>query len=140
MFDFLENTLGFKSLVWRQFIVYSFVALIPASIDFSILYFLTEFLELYYVYAFVFAFSVGSLISYVCQKTLTFKNESEKYTLQFTLFALLGIFALLVNLAIVFLLVEFFSIYYLWAKAIAILIVVVLNFLLHKYISFSYFK
>ncbi|MBU4536863.1 GtrA family protein [Patescibacteria group bacterium] len=139
MYNFLENTLGIKSLILKQFIVYALVAFIPTIIDFVILYLLTELVGLYYVYSFIIAFFIGLLVSYISHKTLTFKNSSDKYASQFSVFCFFGIIAMGVNLGIVFLLVELFAIWYVIAKIIAIIIVLGLNFLVHKNITFKFF-
>ncbi|MFH1402306.1 MAG: GtrA family protein [Patescibacteria group bacterium] len=136
MYNILENKLKIKSLMWRQFIVYACVALIPTAVDFSLLYFLTEFVGVYYMSSLTIAFIAGLSVSYVAQKNLTFKNGSKKYASQFSVFCGISCAGLAINAIIVFCVVEFFGLWYIFGKIIATGIVFVWNFLAHKYITF----
>lgn len=136
MNDILENRFGIKSLIARQFIIYGMVALIPTAVDFSLLYFLTEFAGVYYLLSLTIAFSIAAIVSYFAQKRLTFKNGSQRYAPQFSVFCLISLVGLLINAGIVFGAVEFFGLWYMFGKVVATGVSYIWNFSAHKYITF----
>ncbi len=140
MNEILENKFGIKSSIIRQFIIYGMVALIPTAVDFSLLYFLTEFAGLYYLFSLVVAFVVALFFSYFFQKKFTFKNGSRKYTPQFSVFCLISLVGLLINAGIVFGVVEFFGLWYMFGKVVATGVSYLWNFSAHKYITFGKFQ
>ncbi len=140
MNEILENSFGIKSLVVRQFIIYGLVALIPTSFDFSLMYLLTEFVGVYYMYSLVIAFVIASVVSYISQKKLTFKNESKKYTNQLFIFFLISLVGLLINVGIVFGAVECLGLWYIFGKVVATVVTYVWNFFAHKQITFKKFE
>ena len=140
MNEILENKIGIKSPLLRQLIIYGFVALIPATVDFSLMYSLTEFAGFYYINSLVVAFVIGVLVSYVSQKNLTFKNGSKKYAPQFSVFCGISLVGLLMNIGIVFSLVEFCGLWYILGKVISTGVVLIWNFSAHRYITFEKFQ
>ena len=139
MYNILENVIGIKSLLWRQFIVYGVVALIPTAVDFALLYFLTEFIGFYYMHSLVIAFASALFVSYLSQKNLTFKNGCKKYAPQFSVFCLISLVALSLNALIVFGLTEYLGLWYMFGKVVATALVYIGNFLAHKYVTFEKF-
>ena len=140
MNEILENKLGIKSSIARQFIIYGMVALIPTVVDFSLLYLLTEFAGLYYLFSLVIAFVIALFFSYFFQKKFTFKNGSQRYAPQFSFFCLISLVGLLINAGIVFGVVEFFGLWYMFGKVVATGVSYIWNFSAHKYITFSKFQ
>jgi len=139
MNEILENRFGIKSLIARQFIIYGMVALIPATVDFSLMYFLTEFVGVYYMFSLVIAFIIALFVSYFSQKKLTFRNGSQKYMSQVSVFCLISLVGLLIHIGIVFGMVEYLGLWYMSGKVIATAIAYVWNFLAHKYVTFEKF-
>ena len=139
MNDVLENRFGIKSLIVRQFIIYGMVALIPATVDFSLMYFLTEFVGIYYMFSLVIAFTIALFVSYFSQKKLTFRNGSQRYAPQFSVFCLVSLVGLLIHIGVVFGMVEYLGWWYMSGKVIATAIAYVWNFLAHKYVTFERF-
>ncbi|MFH0846080.1 MAG: GtrA family protein [Patescibacteria group bacterium] len=140
MFDILENHLGIKSLIFRQFIVYGLVAIIPTIVDFSLVYSLTEFLNLYYVYSVVTAFIIASGVSYFVQKKITFKNKSHAYTPQYSVFIFVSLVSLFLNVVLISIMVEYLALWYLLAKAISQIIVSLWSFGANRFITFEKFQ
>ncbi len=136
----LENKIGIKSPVIRQFIIYGFVALIPTVVDFSLFYILIEFAGFYYMASLVFAFMIGILVSYISQKNLTFKNSSKKYAPQFSIFCLISLVGLLISAVVVFGTVEYFGLWYIFGKVIATIGTYFWNFFAHRYVTFKKFQ
>jgi len=136
----LENKFGIKSSIIRQFIIYGTVALIPTTVDFSLLYLLTEFAGFHYLSSLVFAFIVALFFSYFFQKKFTFKNGCQKYAPQFSVFCLVSFVGLLINAGIVFSVVEVFGLWYMFGKVIATGVSFIWNFSAHKCITFQRFR
>ena len=136
MNEILENKFGIKSLIVRQFIIYGVVALIPTVVDFSLMYFLTEFAGLYYMLSLVIAFVIALVVSYFAQKRFTFRNGSQKYVPQFSVFCLISLVGLVVNAGIVFGTVECLGLWYMFGKVVATGVSYIWNFFAHKYITF----
>ena len=140
MYNFLENTLGIKSLIKRQFIVYGFVALIPTVVDFGLVYTLTEYFSIYYIYSVIIGFVIALGVSYTAQKNITFKNKSEEYVPQFSIFTAISFGGLILNIIIVSILVEYFLIWYMLAKVIAQLVIYVWSFLANRFVTFDKYQ
>ena len=140
MYNFLENTLNIKSLTVRQFIVYGFVALIPTVVDFGLIYLLTEYFSVYYIYSVIIGFVIALWVSYMAQKNITFKNKSEEYVPQFSIFAVISFGGLFLNIIIVSILVEYFLLWYMFAKVIAQLIIYIWSFLANRFVTFDKYQ
>ncbi len=139
MNNILETRLGIKSPVVRQFIIYGMVALIPTAVDFGLIYFLTEFVGLYYMFSLVIAFIIGSIVSYFAQKKLTFQDGSQKYLAQFSFFCLTNLGGLVINAGIVFGVVEYLGGWYLLGKVIASAVTYLWSFGVNRQITFKKF-
>lgn len=136
----LENTFKIKSIFWRQSIIYGMVASIPAVVDFSSVYFLTEFGGIYYINSVAIAFAIALFINYFFQKNLTFKNGSKKYIPQLSVFCLISLVGLALSIVVVFSAVEYFGLWYMFGKAIAMAMTYVWNFSANRYITFGKFQ
>lgn len=140
MFDILENTFKIQSLILRQFIVYGFVALIPTVVDFGLVYVLTEYFYIYYIYSVIVGFLVALGVSYFVQKNITFKNQSRVYIPQFSIFATVSLGALFLNIIFVSILVEYFGFWYMFAKTIAQTIIYLWSFGANRFVTFEKFQ
>jgi dolichol-phosphate mannosyltransferase len=116
---------------------YASVSLLATIVDVLLLYSLTEFLNINYLISATISYCTGLLISFYLQKTYTFKENknTDKIHLQFTKFTVISLIGLILNLIILKIFVEI-GIWYLFAKAIAIVIVFFWNFLINKKITF----
>ena len=136
----LKNTFKIKSFVFRQFIIYGFVALIPTAVDFFLLYFLTEILGIFYMVSLVAAFILSSVVSYISHKKITFRNESQKYIAQFSNLFVISLGGLAINMGVVFGLVEFFGLWYIFAKVVAAMITYFWSFTVNRQVTFKKFQ
>lgn len=105
---------GREHLVW-----FFFVGAVASLVDIGLLYCLCEYLGMWYVPAAALSYSVGILVSYTLNKFLTFHDNACNYLRQFATFAAISVSCLLVNVCIIWLLVETFSLNYLVAKVFA---------------------
>ena len=136
----LENTFKVRSVFWRQSIVYGIVASIPATIDVSSVYLLTEFAGIYYINSVIIAFTIALFINYFFQKNLTFKNGSKKYIPQLSIFCLVSLIGLALSVVVVFGAVEYFGLWYMFGKVVAMAMTYVWNFSANRYITFGKFQ
>ena len=131
--------LKFPSL--KQFVKFSFVGVINTSIDFVIYLALTRLIywfAVYYLVANAISFSLAVTNSFILNKRWTFKDlNKEQLHLKYFKFFLVNIFSLIIVEILLFLLVNKFGIYDLFAKVIVLLYYVVSNFLLSKFWVFK---
>lgn len=121
----------------RQFFKFAVVGVLNTLINLSVLYVLTEFLRVYYILSAVFAFLVAVTNSFIWNKLWTFKeNLSYHATTKYIKFILISVAALIFNLSILYILTEFFHIYYLVSQVIAILFSLWINFFGNKLWTF----
>ena len=138
---YLKNLIGYlpyKKNIIIEFFRFAFIGFIGTIINLLVLYFLTEFLEVYYMISAVFAFVIAATNNFIFNKIWTFKekiklNLGKKY-LQFFFVSLIALF---VNLFFLYTVTEFLGIYYLISQVIAIGIALSVNFLGNKIWTFS---
>lgn len=124
----------------KLFVGYVIFAGFAALVDLSLLYSLTEFLRVWYFYSAAFSYLVGMIINYSLNKYLNFRNRSKKIIPQFGLFATVALIGLGLNQLIIYILVEFINLWYMFAKFIAIFIVMFWSFYGHKKLTFNVFR
>lgn len=124
----------------RMFVKYIILAGFATLVDMGLLYSLTEFLYIWYLLSAAISYFIGMLVNYSLNKYLTFKNRSKRVIPQFGLFVVVASIGLGFNLLILFFLVEFMNLWYMFAKLIAIFIVMFWSFFAHKNLTFKVFK
>ncbi|MFC1754026.1 GtrA family protein [Thermoproteota archaeon] len=123
-----------------KFGTYVFVGGVATVVDFSLLYSLTEFLGLWYIFSAIASYCVSIVVHFTLSKIVTFRNKSKKLMSQLFLFVLVASVGLLLNVAIMYALVEFFSLWYIFAKIISTVLVLIWSYNGHKYITFGMLK
>ncbi|MCX8147042.1 MAG: GtrA family protein [Candidatus Woesearchaeota archaeon] len=123
-----------------KFGTYIFCSGIATIVDFALLYSFTEFLGLWYIFSAALSYFAGMLTNYPMNKIITFRNKSKKIIRQFGLFAFVSLIGLALNLIIIYALVEWIGLWYMLAKAVATLIVLVWSYTGHKHITFGFLK
>jgi len=123
-------------LRFRQFLKFCLVGTLGAIIDIGGLYVLVEFAGVHYLAGAAISFTLAVINNYFLNKYWTFQNKSKNHAKQFTCFLLVSIGGLLINLGIMYLLVEVFLAWYLLAKIMASIIVLFWNFLMNKHVTF----
>lgn len=105
--------------------------------DFAILFLLTEFFGVNYLWSNLVAVSVGLLLSYLlCVKWVFLERRYSRVVFEFPIFTLTSIVGLLLNELLLWVCVEFAGIGYLVAKVIVTAAVFVFNFALKKNVLF----
>ncbi len=96
------------------------IGLLSSLADLSLLYFLTSYLGIWYLVSASASYCCGMVISYSLNKYLTFHDHNHDYMVQFSTSAAVSISCLLMNLIVIWLMVEFLSVHYLVAKSCGI--------------------
>jgi len=128
----------FSKFGLEQYARFILIGGIGAFINLLILFSLTEFLNIYYLFSEVIAFFIAITHNYLVNKLWTFKEKFQdksfqKY-LQYIIISLLG---LGVNLTVLFMLTECLSIWYIIAEIFATGVSSLVNFLGNKYWTFK---
>ena len=99
--------------------------------DVSLLFFLTHIFHIYYLFAAALSFVTGIIVNYTLNIILVFQS-SGKIKKEFFLFASIGIGGLFWTEIILWILVDKLNIYVMFAKVIAIILVLQWNFFMRK--------
>ena len=122
-----------------EFLSYFFFAGVATVVDFSLLYSLTEFAGLWYLLSATISYIFGMITNYSLNKIYTFENKSRKIVRQFGVFMFVATIGLVLNNLIMYGLVEYFGLWYMFARFISMFIVLIWSFSGHKYITFGKF-
>ena len=115
-----------------QIIKFGIVGIIAAIVDFGVLVALKELLSIDVIIASSISFCVSVAVNYLLSMAFVFKSKNQNKVKEFTIFVLLSIGGLLLNEVILWVAVEFASLYYLIAKLLATIIVPIYNFITRK--------
>lgn len=121
-----------------QFLRYFMVGGVAFAADFAALFLLTEFGHFYYLVSASIAFLVGIAVNYGLSIAWVFDQRTIGNRVhEFTIFALIGVAGLLLNLAVMWLFTEVLRLYYLESKAVAAGMIFLFNFGARKLLLFS---
>lgn len=120
----------FKKFLNVQFAKYVTVGFIATTLDFGLLYLFVEFGHLFYLAAAICSIAIVLWISFSLNKFWTFQNFEKRYFQQFGKYIVSHLLALGVALIILTILVQFFGLWYLFAKVFATGGAAIVNFLL----------
>jgi len=119
LFGEKEMTGWFAAFCREHFLWFFFVGVISSLIDIGLLYALCEYANMWYIPAAGVSYCCGILVSYSLNKLLTFHDRTRNYLSQFTTFAAISLSCLMVNVTIIWILVELASLNYMAAKVLA---------------------
>ena len=125
----------------KQFVKFSFVGVFVTLIDFSIYFTLTRLFlwwEEHFLYANGAAFLTALSVSFFVNKLWAFRNNHKSYRKQYTKFFISNLVALLISQLILYYLVSILSIGDIFAKPIAVAIIVLFNFFSYKFWVFKH--
>ena len=116
----------------KQIIKFGIVGVIAALVDVGVLVLLKEFCDLHVLIASTISFCVSVVVNYLLSMKFVFKSKNQDKAKEFIIFVLLSIGGLILNQVILWIGVNFTSIYYLIVKFIAMVAVPVYNFVTIK--------
>lgn len=106
-------------------------------VDFSILYFLTQFLKIYYLYSSIIGFFSGLSIVYILSINWVFFNRKFKNKfVEIVIFSFIGIVGAFLNTIFIWVFTESLSFNYLISKIVSTAIVFLWNFFAKKIFLF----
>lgn len=122
-----------KKLI-NQFIKFGFVGAAAAIIDFGLLTILTEFFDIYYLISAAISFIVSTIFNYVASMTFVFESKygKEQRHKEAMIFVALSVVGLILNQVMMWFFVDITNIYYIFAKVLATIIVMIWNFVSRK--------
>lgn len=124
----------------KQLLKYGFSGGLSSLLDLTLFYTLTELLQIPYYTTAPISFSFGAITNYILQRKLTFKNKYQKKTKQFTFFFTYAIIGLVTNSILLTMLIEGLTLWPTLAKAIIIPVLGLINYLVHRKITFGLMK
>lgn len=116
----------------KQIIKFGIVGASAFLIDYSILYILTEFFGIYYLYSSIISFIVSVIFNYILSIKWVFDVSKKQTIKEFSTFILLSIIGLIINQVIMYIMVEKANIWYMFSKIVSTIIVMVYNFITRK--------
>jgi len=121
-----------------QITKFMIVGAIGTIINLSILFIFTEFFNFYYIYSAIIAFFTSVINNYILNKLWTFQEKiQERIISKYIKYTLICLISLIVNLFILFILVEFYGIWYILSELIAIMGSFLVNFIGNKFLTFK---
>lgn len=118
------------------FIGYAFCSGTAVVVDISALYSLTTYTGIWYFYSAIMSYVLSATVNFTLNRQLNFKNKSRSISRQFSDFNIVAITGLILNQIMLYALVEYFNIWYIYARLSSLVIISGLSFYLHKNITF----
>ena len=105
------------------------------SVNLVLLYGLTEFLGLWYLFSTTFSFVIAFLVGFSMNKLWTFKErETDRIRWQISFYLLVNLMNLALNHSMLYMFVESFHIWYIAAQALASIIIAFESFFVYRWI------
>jgi putative flippase GtrA len=121
-----------------QLLRYTFVGGFAFIVDFSLLYLLTNYLNLYYLLSALIAFIAGLLINYFLSiRWVFYRRNVTNRKLEFVIFMVIGIVGLALNELLLWLFTDILLFYYLISKIFTAIFVYLWNFFARKLLLFK---
>ena len=128
----------FKKEGYNQFIKFALVGVVNTLVNLAVLYILTDIFGIYYLVSAVFAFLIAVTNSFLLNKMWTFKESiSYRASSKYIKFVLISVIALIINLIILYVLVEYYSIWYIYAQIVGVSSNLIINFFGNKLWTFK---
>jgi putative flippase GtrA len=121
-----------------QFLRYVFVGGAAFIVDFFSLFLLTDYFGIYYIISAALAFSLGLVTNYLLSIKWVFNQRNiDNKTIEFSLFAFIGIIGLGLNEIFISFFTSKLGIYYMISKIITAIIILFWNFFARKLTLFQ---
>jgi len=121
-----------------QLFRYAIVGWLAFIFDIGILYILTEYFDVYYLFSAVIAFAIALSIDYYITIIWVFnKRTIDSRYIELLIFATIGLTGLLLNVFIIWFFTEITNIYYIFSKIISSFMIYLWNFFARKIILYN---
>lgn len=121
-----------NSKLFKQLFKFGIVGGLAFLIDYGIFTLLNQVLNVHYLIASAFSFSVSVIFNYILSIKWVFDVTKKQTTKDFIVFIVLSIIGLILNSIIMYISVDLINIHELISKIIATLIVMIYNFITRK--------
>jgi putative flippase GtrA len=120
-----------------KFARYLFVGGGCAVLDLLLLFLFVNYLHIWYLYAATISFIITLGLSYIGQKYFTFRNYENNHKKQLTIFFVVAIVGLVINVSFMFIFVSWMNLWYMLASVITKFIVFIWNFIANQKLTFK---
>lgn len=120
-----------KKLV-DQILKFGVVGGLAFLIDYGLLYFLTEYLHIYYLISSVISFTVSLIFNYILSIKWVFDVTKKQTYKEVIIFVVLSVMGLGINQLVMYVGSDLLHIHYMFTKLVATAIVMVWNFITRK--------
>lgn len=120
----------------RQFVLFIFVGTNSAVLDLLLLYTLVEVFGVWYLLAASISIGLLSILAFFVHRKFTFRFTGNNLKLRYFIYLLTLFSGLILNLLLLYYLVEVFKFWYIYASILTKLLILFWNFLLNKFVTF----
>lgn len=120
-----------------EFSAYFIIGGITTLLDWSLFWIAITFLKLHYEEALVFGYVLAGLFHYFTNKFITFRCRSKQIGSQYFVYLILTTLSLLISMGFIAILIHYLLFNPMVARILTTLVLVLPNYLTHKYITFS---
>ncbi|MFC2056476.1 GtrA family protein [Chloroflexota bacterium] len=128
-----------KCVINKNFLYYFLIAGFCSLIDIGMLYVLTDWLGLFYLFSATFSFIIAQSLNYYLNRRFNFRSKSKQIAKQLTMFVAVNTIGLGISLGILAFLVEVLGLWYILARIVGMVIAVSFNYFMHKRYTFAVF-
>ena len=121
---------------YKIYIKYVISGCTGAFVNLTTLFILTEFANIYYMASAIIAFLVSLTVSFNLQKRWTFQNNDKKIFKQVVIYFIVTSSNLLINMALLYFLVEKLDIWYMLAQVVIYGSLSIFSFIMYKFLVF----
>lgn len=122
---------------FAEFVPYFVIGLIATAIDWTLFWFAINKIHLHYEIALIFGFVTAGIFHFTTNKTITFKCQSKQLRSQYSVYTLVTLATLVISMGIIALMINIFMINKMLSRVLTTGLLLIPNFLLHKYITFN---
>ncbi len=105
-------------------------------INLGLLYFFTEFLNIWYMVSAACAFTLAVINNFILNKYWTFRNRTPEIPKQFVTYFIVSVVSLIINLSVLYILTEYVGFWYMTAQIVAIFVALSNNYLGNRKYTF----
>lgn len=121
---------------FRTLILYGLIGGLSSSIDFIVYSLLVSYVGLNYILSNSISVLIGIITSFTLNRKYNFKVKDKKYR-RFIIFLCVGLCGMIISNLILYLCIDILSLHELISKLLSIVLVVIVQFIINKYITFK---
>jgi len=135
--DYITSFGGRASVTLTRFLRFGVSSSLTLIVDIILLIFFVEFLAIYYLIASGLSFAISTSMNYLINREWGFRGTTTGLLHGYFLFLFFSFFGILLTVSLMWLFVDIFGMYYLWARVVVALIEGSLTFLAHHHFTFK---